>query len=324
MKPEPETLYKQTATDFTFGFFIRSETEVPGAFMLELADFFLTRLLFPGCRPVSLDTKRPGMGRELNMGEFSERRWKAAQKKILADEYAVMGITAHTSDFPKQNIWLNVQVNPPGKDEFLVSGDIHVHCSIAYLRHLAASPEKVEALLQFGRKVWNGIDGGPAYGWGNIALALARPLFDPLAPYTPGAPLPWEFINPPAERVHAVPVAYVGSDIELNLAQLYVKGQGIKGAFWANYLSAAHVGLAGGERQIRAKLPGIRVETLDHGGLLVVATDSPLPDDNEENRQRFLRVHAALQPAFLSREKTSENKRPMLGYFYRERTSVVP
>jgi hypothetical protein len=74
----------------------------------------------------------------------------------------------------------------------------------------------------------------------------------------------------------------------------------------------------------RAKLPGIRVEALDLGGLLVVATDSPLPDDNEENRQRFLRVPAALQPAFLSRENTSENKRPMLGYFYRERTSVVP
>src|SRR5688572_23706246 len=121
MKPEPETLYKQTATHFAFGFFIRSETEVPGAFMLELADFFLTHLLFPGCRPVSLDTKLPEMGRKLNMGEFSERRWKAAQKKILVNEYAVMSITAHTSDFPAQKIWLSVHINPPGKDEFMIS-----------------------------------------------------------------------------------------------------------------------------------------------------------------------------------------------------------
>lgn len=82
--------------------------------------------------------------------------------------------------------------------------------------------------------------------------------------------------------------------------------------------------MAGGEQQIRAKLPGMRIERLNHGGLLVVATDSPLPEDREENRLRFLQVHAALQPAFLSREETSENKRQMLGYFYRERASVVP
>ena len=45
---------------------------------------------------------------------------------------------------------------------------------------------------------------------------------------------------------------------------------------------------------------------------------------SEENRRRFLQVHAALQPAFLSREETSENWRPMLGYFYRERGPVMP
>ena len=125
-------------------------------------------------------------------------------------------------------------------------------------------------------------------------------------------------MKPPAERVHAIPIAYGGTDIDGNLSQLYVEGRGVKGAFWANYLSAAHVALAGGERQLRARLPGIRVEPLDHGGLMVVATDSPLPEDTDENRRRFTMVHAALEPAFLSREATVEGKRPLLGYFYRE------
>lgn len=85
-------------------------------------------------------------------------------------------------------------------------------------------------------------------------------------------------------------------------------GKGIKGAFWASYLSATYVSMAGGEAAIRAGLPGIRIEPLADGGLLVVATDSPLPEDSEESRRRFLAVHRVLQPAFLSRAETSEKQ----------------
>jgi Protein of unknown function (DUF3396) len=317
---DAETLYNQNATRFSLRFFVRGKTEVEGRFMLELANTFLSDLLFPGCRPVSLDTKLPGMGRKLNMGEFSERRWNASVKKILAGQYAVVGITAQTRDFPNQTITLTVHVNPPGGTEFMTAGDIEIHCSIAYLRHLAASPQKVEALLRFGKTAWNGIDGGPAYGYGSLAINSPRVDVMEWMKAPLGTPVP---INAPSERVHAIPVACVG-DVENNLEQLYCQDCGIKGAFWANYLNAVHVRMAGGEQELRAKLPGMRIESLDHGGLLVVATLSPLPDDNEENRRRFLQLHAALQPAFLSREETSEGKRQMLGYFYRERSSVVP
>lgn len=76
--------------------------------------------------------------------------------------------------------------------------------------------------------------------------------------------------------------------------------------------------MAGGEQAIRAGLPDARVEPLHAGGLLIVATESLLPEDSEANRRRFLAVHRALQPAFLTRADTSENKRALLGYFYRE------
>jgi hypothetical protein len=323
MEP-PQKLYKQDVTQLTLHVFIRSDTEVQGRLVVDLANVFLSNLLFAGCRPVSLDTKRPGEDQKLNMGEFTDRRWKGSVKKLLAGEYAVLGIKAQTPDFPNQQIWLNIHINPPGGDEILISGTVEIKCSVSYLRHLATRPEMVEALLQFGKKAWNEIDGGPAYGFGNLAIILPRPRFDPRMPLQPGAPLPWEFIKPPAERVHPIPIAYIGNDIDGNLGSLYCNNRGIKGAFWANYLNASHVRMAGGEDQIKMKLPGIRIERLNHDGLLIVATDSPLPDDTEEARQRFLQVHAALQPAFLSRDELSEIKRPMVSYFYRERSSVIP
>ena len=70
-------------------------------------------------------------------------------------------------------------------------------------------------------------------------------------------------------------------------------------------------------------LAGIRIEPLNHGGLLVVTTESPLPPDIAETRERFVRVTQALQPAFLPRDELPELKRPLLGYFFRERGTRV-
>jgi hypothetical protein len=319
----PQILYGQAATHLRLRFFIRGETEVAGPFMVDLAQAFLAGLVLPGSRLVSLDTKRPEMGAKLNMGEFTERRWTAAVNKTRAGAYAVLGVKAETPGQPNEKVWLTLHVNPRGGSELLGAGEISVMASLSYLRRLVAGPGRVEALLQFGRQAWDGVEGGPAYGFGNLAFTSTRtPLLT--AARRPGDPLPWDLVEAPSQRAHAIPVASVGLDIDGNLESLYCKGRGIKGAFWANYLSAGHVALAGGEARIRAELHGIRVDPLGHGGLLVVATDSPLPADTEDNRQRFLRVHAALRPAFLSREETPENKRRFLGYFYRERATVIP
>ncbi len=299
--------------------YLRSDTVVEPQLIGDLADFFLANLLFPGTRLTALHTKRPGMAARLNMGDFTSARWKAAQKKIARGEYAVVEIRGETPDFPRQKIWFLAHVNPPGGDELLMAGTIAVQCSVSYLRHLAVSPERVETLLQIAKLAWNGVPAGPAYGYGNLAITLARPVFDPRMPRPPGAPMPWEYIRPPEHRVHPVPIAYVGNDIEGNLAALYCKDRGIKGAFWANFLSAAHVELAGGEAALKRQLNGMHIERLAHGGLLVAATETPLPEDTEDTRARFLRLDEALRPAFLSRDDTPEMKRGMLGYFYRER-----
>jgi hypothetical protein len=314
-----QTFYNQPATHFRLPLFLRSTTEVDGRLIVELAESFLSQLLFPGTRVTALHTKRARMGTNLNMGDFTSARWKGAQKKLLSGEYAVIQIEAETPDFPNQKISFSSHVNPPGGAERLGTGMITLQCSVSYLRHMAASPEKIEALLQIATRAWNGVHGGPAYGYGHLAFALARPLFDPHASTAAGIRLPWEHVKLSDERVHAVPIACVGNDIELNLESLYVNNRGIKGAFWANFLSEAYVTLAGGEVVLKEKLKGLRIDRLDHGGLLILATDSPLPEDTAATRDRFWRLDAALQPAFISRDETTELKRGMLGYFYRER-----
>ena len=316
-----QTFYNQSATHFTLPLYLRPETQVEGRLVADLADTFLSTLLFPGTQPTSLWTKRPVEGAKLNMGDFTSSRWKAAQRKLLSHEYAVVHIEAVTPDFPNQKIWFGAQVNLIGSNEFPITGTWKVMCSVSYLRHLAASPDRVEALLQLAKQAWNGTPGGPAYGYGHLAITLARPPFDPNNPRSRFT-LPWEFVKPPAERVHAVPIAYVGADIDLNLEHLYVRDGGIKGAFWANFLSAAHVEMVGGQALLKTRLTGMRIEPLHHGGLLVIATDSPLPEDTADTRDRFLRLDEALQPAFISREQPTEMKRGLLGYFFRERPPV--
>ena len=307
-------LYQQDATQFTLRFFVKPATAVNGQLVLELAELFLSDLVFSGCRPCALWTKAPGMDQKPSIGEFSEKRWQTAAKKLRANENAVLRIEAQTPDIRNQKIDFYVHVNPPGGGEILQSGIVEVTCSLPYLRHLAGSPEKVEALLGFGRETWNRI--GPAYGYANLAIVQKRPVFSPSAAggaaFRPG-PIP-----PPAEPVHPIPIAYTGADIDGNIDVLICAGRGIKGSFWANYLSAAHLSMAGGASLLIARLEPIRVETLSDGGMLIVAADTPIPEDSEENRQRFLRLHAALQPALLSRDETPEGKRALLGYFYRE------
>src|SRR5688572_17989793 len=106
MEP-PQTVYGQSATHLVLRLFLRGDTDVRGALVVELAQAFLADLVLPGCRLTSLWTKRPGIGPKLNMGEFSDRRWQAAIKKILAGDYAVANIKAETPASPHEQIWLS-------------------------------------------------------------------------------------------------------------------------------------------------------------------------------------------------------------------------
>jgi hypothetical protein len=310
---EAEKLYGQDATSFKLRLVLASSVTVDGRLVLELADIFLDRLVFPGCTVVSLWTKAPGMAAKPSIGEFSERRWEAARKKIAANQNAVLSLDARTTDFPNQTIALYIHANPPGGSEHVQSGTIEITCSVPYLRHLAASREKIDALLDFGVRAWNGAKA--VYGFGNLAFIPKRA---GIGSFAMGGPPRLGPVVPPATRAHAVPVAQTGNDIDGNLDGLICDGRGIKGAYWANYLSAAYVRIAGGETALRERLGGMRIEPLNDDGLLIVATDSPLPEDSEQNRQRFVQLEAALKPAFLSRAETPENKRALLGSFFRE------
>lgn len=319
-----ESLYDQPATSFSLRLFLKQETFVPGRLIVELARTFLADLVLPPCQPTWLWTKRAKDDAKLNMGDFSERRWNAAVKKIVSGEFSALSIFATNPDSPTRQVSFYAHVNPVGPAGYAtpLPGTIEFGCSVSYLRQLVASAAKIETLLRFGTAAWNGVQGGPAYGYGNLGFIPPRVPFNPHGPQDTEYRLPWDRATPPAQRPHAIPVAWIGSDVDGNLERLFCAAKGIKGAFWANYLSETYVRQAGGAEVIGASLPGIWIETLHDGGLLVVATESPLPKDSEENRQRFLAVHRVLQPAFLSRAETAANKRALLGHFYREHVPV--
>jgi hypothetical protein len=201
---------------------------------------------------------------------------------------------------------------------------VTLHCSLSYIQELARSAERVEAFLRLGTMAWNGTPGA-AYGFANLAYSPRLVPFNPSGPQHPDYVPPWEQPRGiPDVRPHPIPVAFVGLNVDMNLEDSYCAGRGIKGAFWANFLTRDHLERAGGERTLRAGLPGCRIEPLGDGGLLIVATDSPVPDDTPEHRERFLALHRHLQPVFIPRSGTPERKQPLLGYFYRERQSIVP
>jgi hypothetical protein len=294
VRDELETLYGQAAQYFTLRLFIARNA--PGNVAVDLARRFLGELVLPPCRPTWLWTGRGTEGAKLNTGDFSERRWSAAEKKLLSGEFAALSLFAAHPQAPSHKI--SCSVNP---------GRIDLTCSVSYLRRLAH--QKMDQVLRWAVSAWDGSEA--VYGYGNLAYIPPREPFDPAHPER--SRLPWDRDTPPAQPPHAIPVAWTGADIDGNLERLFLAGKGIKGAFWANFLNARAVAQAGD-----SPLVPFRKQPLARGGLLIVATDNPLPADSEENRRHFVALHRALQPAFVSLAEVSGTIRPMLGHFYRE------
>jgi hypothetical protein len=315
---EPVRLYGCDVTHFELCLFIAPDTIVSGERLVDYSRLFLSELLLPGVAPVTLSTRRAVPGARMNRSPFSAARWDAAAAKIGEGRHGTVWIEAADGADPDRTISLAAHVNPPDGAELQTVGTIILTCSVRYLEALTAAPGRAEAVLQFGRAAWTGLGGHARYGFANLAhLPRAAPFVAGMSPAD--FPRRLELKGPPAVQPHPIPVAHTGHRIDGNLEQYYCGGQGIKGAFWANFLSSPYVQLAGGEQTLRAALPECRVETLAPGGLLIVAGESPLPEDTDANRARYQRLARALQPAFIAKQEVSPLQQDLLGAFYRER-----
>lgn len=315
---EPVRLYGCDVTHFELCLFIAPDTVVSGERLVECSRRFLSELLLPGVSPVTLSTRRAAPDARLNRSAFSVARWKAAAAKIGEGYFGTVWIEAADAVNRDRTISLAAHVNPPEGAEVRTVGKIVVTCSVRYLEALVAGPGRAEAMLRFGRAAWTGLGGHARYGFANLAYT---PKVTPFVPGMSPADFSHRFdLNaPPAVQPHPIPVAHTGHRIDGNLEQFYCGGKGIKGAFWANFMSSPYVQLAGGEQTLRASLPQFRVETLAPDGLLIVAGESPLPEDTDANRARYQRLGRALQPAFIAKQEVSPLKQDLLGAFYRER-----
>ncbi len=96
-------LYNQEVTDFDLRIWIRPEVETDGSVVVTLAEEFMATLVLPGCQVTTLWTKRPDEDAKLNTGDFSDRRWTAAVKKLRSGEYHVLDLEARNPHWPPQS-----------------------------------------------------------------------------------------------------------------------------------------------------------------------------------------------------------------------------
>lgn len=161
---------------------------------MALAEEFMSTLVLPGCQLTSLWTRRPELDAKLNVGDFSDRRWKASLKKFRIGEYHVLRLEARNPDWPNHKISFGMQINPPaGQRRYPVPaiGDVSASCSLSYLRYLAESPDRVEALIHLGKAAWDGV-GDAAYGFANVAYMEKIVPFNPTEPRDPDYVPPWD------------------------------------------------------------------------------------------------------------------------------------
>jgi len=192
-----ESLYDQPAMYFTLRLFLKEGTFVPGRLIVELATTFLAELVLRHADPSGSGPSARRDDAKLNTGDFSERRWNAAVKKIVSGEFSALTIFAEDPDSPTQKVSFSTLVNPNRiRGSFNFAPRYHRrHCSVSYLRQLVASPAKIETLLRFGTAAWEGVPGGPAYGYGNLGFIPPRVPFNPHGPQQAGYRLAWTAIH---------------------------------------------------------------------------------------------------------------------------------
>ena len=153
MSDELETLYGQAASYFVLRLFLPGQAR--GGLAVELGQRFLRELVLPPCRPTWLWTRGTAEDAKLSTGDFSERRWNAAMKKLASGEFGALSLFAAHPDAPSHKVSCSID-----------SGRIELTCSLSYLRRLSR-----RGLLEWGVSAWNGCDA--VYGYGKPRLHRA-------------------------------------------------------------------------------------------------------------------------------------------------------
>jgi hypothetical protein len=291
-------LYNEKVVDFTMRFFTRDGAIVPGERIAALADEFLRRLLLPGVEPVEIWTARPKIGARMNMPQFTEAKWKAVRKKIEAGAYGALSLRAKDELSPYPIVTFDTAVDPQQVVDSRGVGRIDFECKIHYLVQLLKAGDGAERVKSFFRFMQDTLAGLAVCGYANVGV---------------GGRYSWKSMR----RPHDIPVAFTMVDGNLD-GYMIRDRMGIKGTFWANYLDREYAARLGGAEALRAQLALYQPHVDASGGIGFFATDSPIPEDTPENRQRYRDLDSVMRPLWLSRSEVSPNKHDFMGYFYRD------
>lgn len=308
MEPvSPNVKYGTTEAEaFALRLFIAPEQCVPGAALGQILERFSDSLVLPGYALQTLYSRTPGVAIKPNTGPFSDRRWSQMLRRVREGEIGVIGCEVRDPPL-RSGIALSIIANPEKSDGPHVCGSISVECDLSYLLALR-SFQRVSDLISFGSAAWVSAGTGGVYGYANLGVGSAR-----------RNARPWEVSRKATPIEHPIPVALVGSSVDSDLCPWICKGAGIKGAFWSNFLNDGYLRRVGGINVLRQQLPAVRIEALGSGGLMVLASEDPIPEDTEPNRMLYMQLCRALRPAFIPRGELPEHLQYKLGQFYLER-----
>ncbi|RJQ56125.1 MAG: DUF3396 domain-containing protein [Actinobacteria bacterium] len=230
--------------------------------------------LIPGYEMKSLAWLPTGKKKGI-VGPFDRVGWNWQRKGISRGQYRKHAAVAWRGT-DQQDFFLIATERTDAADS------IRISTSLRYANELCQDEEQVEKLVQIARNAWAHLK--IRYGYGSLGVT------------DEGAQ------QPSAQRAiddwgdqSKITLANVTPELNEQIARDFAKK--VKGAYWLNLLSDAHVKAVGGIEKIDETLPeDIRIEEFKNGGVLIQLAPTPDVENSMDNQGKFVYLSKLLAP----------------------------
>jgi hypothetical protein len=230
--------------------------------------------LLPGYEMKSLARHEIGADKGF-VGPYDRMGWRLQREAIeegRLDKYAAVGWRGED----REDFFV---VGAEKLDSCVV---VRISASLSYAAQLADHANRVEQLIGFSRKAWTSLP--VFYGCANLGVSdesgSGRMAGTLIGHWTEQSKVTLADFTPPRQDKLA--------------CRLSSK---VKGAFWLNLLSDAHVEALGGLSAVDEALPeDIRIEEFKRGGMLIQLTQTPELDNSPETQAKFESLRGLLAP----------------------------
>lgn len=256
------------------------------------------------------------VGQHIFEGDYSASSWDDVVEALRSNalnyfrlgEFEVGGLSRY-------GFILTAYFSPESKSER--GTPTYLELSIELKRYIELDLQQVrlpQALLFFLTAVWNLAPNDIKYGYSNVGyygglVEYRKGLFGGLRRIDERGSLgrrSLEFLKNSSLRKYysGVPLPNIGGMVDENLKHPIAEGGGIRGAFWANLISADYLSRLNVDSEKIKSLDLEKAIHLDGGGLALFVSSTPLgAASDSELYQKYDRLRDFLRPAFISEQE---------------------